>query len=114
MTAWDIHPAGVQGVVSRTASAAHGLETGGQQLQNALQSASAAGQSAPVNDALGHVAAMLTQSLQGAASRTSRAITGTVNATRAYIDGDMQMAADAQAAASSAPEPAMPGLSGPR
>ncbi|RAY11955.1 hypothetical protein DPM19_26740 [Actinomadura craniellae] len=43
--------------------------------------------------------------LTGLAQRTSRCVQGAVNATKAYLQGDLEMAAEAQRNAARAPEP---------
>lgn len=113
MPAWDIEPSGVQTVLVRTESAAHGIAAGSRGLQAALQAATSAAQSGPVSDALGALAEHVAASLQFASDRTARALGGTAKATRAYVTGDLTMAADAQQAAAAVSDPDLPGR-GPR
>lgn len=113
MAAWDIDPGGVAGVIAATQGIAREFETQAATLSAAIDGAGGECGSGLVAGALSELAAAQSVQVEGVYARTGACLTGAVNATNAYIDGDLQMAANAQAAATAAPVPDMPGL-GPR
>jgi hypothetical protein len=115
VTGWDIHPDGVQAVVTRVGTHTQTLSTAAKSFATNIQAAAQASGSSVVanalNDFLTHRAAELT----GLGTLIESAETGAVNATIAYLKGDEQMAANAQAAAAAAAGTAPPvTVRGPR
>ncbi len=99
MARWDIHPAGVRGVLTKVETHAESLGTSVKAFATSLESAgSACGQSI-VTAALGDFAKHRTGDLTAAGTRIKTAMTGTVNAVGDYLKGDLAMAANAQHAA---------------
>ncbi|MEV5277583.1 MULTISPECIES: DUF6507 family protein [unclassified Streptomyces] len=108
---WDVSPAGVSGVLQKTAHAAEAMSTAGTGMQTSLKSAaSSAGTISgpycgtappigPVGAALGEFMEHKAQELGYIAVRTGRSMQGAFDATTAYIHGDLQMAANKQAQA---------------
>jgi C4-dicarboxylate-specific signal transduction histidine kinase len=114
MTSWDIAPDGVRSVLSRTEAVAAEFETQMTDLNTALMGAATQSSSNIVAEALSGYAESAQADLGFVFTRTGACMTGAANATNAYLDGDLQMAADAQAAATAAPAPlaTMPGRGG--
>ncbi|MFF4509427.1 DUF6507 family protein [Streptomyces sp. NPDC001401] len=124
MTGWDIHPAGVYGVLSKTGTAAKDLSDAGSAMQGNLEeAASAAGtltsQYGPytstvglVGSALGQFAEHWGRDLQYIAERTSKSLHGADEATRHYLAGALEQAGNAQRAAAKEPTVHMPGEGG--
>ncbi|MFF1353325.1 DUF6507 family protein [Streptomyces sp. NPDC058297] len=116
MTAWDIDPAGVYGVLTRTGDQAEGLakagEALGEHVQEAAMSAGSLAQGyGPYVPGQGAVAASLGEylsaredSLVYLAARTWSSTQGAAKATQAYRDGSIEMAENAQAEAAKAPD----------
>ncbi|GAA3788397.1 hypothetical protein GCM10022403_023570 [Streptomyces coacervatus] len=121
MTGWDIHPAGVYSVLSKTATAAKDMSDAGSAMQGTLEeAASAAGtltsQYGPytstvglVGSALGQFAEHWGRDLLYIAKRTSKSLHGADEATRHYMAGSLEQAANAQQAAAKEPKVDMPG-----
>jgi hypothetical protein len=133
MTGWDLHPQGIQYVLTTTGTTASHLETYakdyGAHLQSAASSAgtiSADGGSGGASDGQGGkdggkaqgglVALALSQyaehamkDLQFIAARAGKSMQGAVDATTAYLNGDDAMAAEVQRKASM-PGVTMPGV----
>ncbi|GGO53675.1 hypothetical protein GCM10012287_40890 [Streptomyces daqingensis] len=121
MTGWDLDPQGIRGVLNSTGHAAEGLEkqakTFGKNLQSAAKSAgtiSAEGgggsggegaQGGLVALALSQFAERAVLDLKAVAQRAGRSMNGAVKATTEYLEGDLQMAAEAQRRASAASGP---------
>ena len=103
MSKWDIDPAGVAGVVTRTGEVAKGFETAATKYGDALEGAAGACGSEIVAGALVGFAQHTAAPMKAVVQRTTQALTGAVNATKAYIDGDLEMARTAQAHAAAAP-----------
>ncbi|GGQ71400.1 DUF6507 family protein [Couchioplanes azureus] len=103
MSRWDIDPPGVAGVVTRTGEAAKGFETAATKYGAALEGAAGACGSEIVAGALAGFAQHKAPAMKAVVERTGRALTGAVNATKAYIDGDLEMARTAQANAVAPP-----------
>ncbi|MFI9270246.1 DUF6507 family protein [Kitasatospora sp. NPDC052896] len=120
MGQWDIDPAGVGSVLSKTGTVADGLagqaKSYGEHLQSAAtsagglsqggQSGSGGGKGGGSQGPAGLVAVALAQFAQAVdgklnflADRTGKSMQGAVDATKAYLTGDLQMAQDAQSAA---------------
>ncbi|MDG9721532.1 DUF6507 family protein [Streptomyces sp. DH41] len=124
MTGWDISPSGVQGVLKETAQAAEGLSNTGKALQETLPSAAGSagtiqqggversGVQGPVAAALGEFFAAYQEKLMYVAVRTSNSLNGAADATNAYVKGDLNMAARAQANALKEPKIDLPGADG--
>ncbi|MEV6499372.1 DUF6507 family protein [Streptomyces prunicolor] len=121
MTRWDIHPAGVYGVLSRTGTAAKDMSDAGSAMQGNLEeAASAAGtltsQYGPytstvglVGSALGQFAEHWGRDLLYIAKRTSKSLDGADEATRFYLAGSLEQAENAQREAAKEPKVDMPG-----
>ncbi|MFJ2817073.1 DUF6507 family protein [Streptomyces sp. NPDC087294] len=124
MARWDIHPAGVYGVLSRTGTAAKNLSEAGSAIQGNLEeAASAAGtltsQYGPYTSTVGLVGSALSQLAQHwgrdllyIAERTSKSMEGADEATRCYLAGSLEQAANAQREAAKEPKIDMPGTDG--
>lgn len=100
MGTWDIDPPGVKGVVDRTITAAEGFETHLTTYGNNLSSAAKNGGSGIVATALQDFANHHEAGIKAMVNQTTKSLTGAVNATKAYVDGDLEMAANAQRNAS--------------
>ena len=96
MSRWDIDPAGVRSVVSRTIDHAEGFERQARSYETALGSAVEASGSQIVGQALVDFATHNAPAFQFLVDRTSRVLEGAVDATRAYLNGDLAMAEHAQ------------------
>ncbi|GAB1644200.1 DUF6507 family protein [Krasilnikovia sp. MM14-A1259] len=103
MTKWNLDPAGIRGVVERTGHQAERLEGAAKTYGEALQGAAESSGSNLVASALAGFAEHHKPTLEGMAQRAGRVLNGAVNATKAYMHGDLQMAANAQHAAVSPP-----------
>ncbi|MEU4767758.1 DUF6507 family protein [Actinosynnema sp. NPDC023794] len=117
MSKWDISPDGVRGVLARTQSVAADFEREMTSLNSALQGASAQSSSEIVAGAIAGFAEAKMRDIRFVFTRTGACLNGAAQATNAYLQGDLEMAANAQASATAAPDPrtTMPrGGSGPR
>jgi hypothetical protein len=126
VSSWDIEPDGVRSVVVKTGGVAQHLEGQARSYASHMQSAAAAagtlsqGGNAPHGGLVGLSLGQFAEATQGGlrylAERTTRSLQGTVDATKAYLTGDLQMAADAQHTAELPPgyDPATSRLRGPR
>src|SRR5688500_7944894 len=103
MSSWDIDPAGVQGVLARTREVATGFDTALRSMSSSVQGAASAGASGPVGAALAEFASSVTADVQAVFARTQAAMDGCAGAVNAYVAGDLEMAANAQASAAAAP-----------
>ncbi|MGW0766896.1 DUF6507 family protein [Streptomyces sp. NPDC002676] len=125
MTGWDIDPAGVISVLSKTRTAAKNLADAHSAMQDNLEeAASAAGtltsQYGPYTSTAGLVGSALAQFLQHwnpellhTAQRAANSINGADQATGFYIQGDLEQAANAQHKAAQEPKKIdMPGKGG--
>ncbi|MET9603981.1 DUF6507 family protein [Streptomyces sp. NPDC006512] len=120
---WDIKPSGVQGVVNKTVTAAGGFEKAGKSLQTALPDAakhagtiteggSTAGEGGgmgPIAAALGGLMDAHDQRLAFIGARTTASVNGAIAATTAYVQGNLDQAANAQAEALKEPKIDLPG-----
>ncbi|MFG2805920.1 DUF6507 family protein [Streptomyces massasporeus] len=123
MPAWDISPSGVQGVVSNVSDVMKVLDEIVQAYSGDVQgAATSAGTLAPGGAGGEHkgqtglVAAALAEFMEGTADelkfigeRVAKSVGGAVEATVAYRDGDLEMAAEVQRRASGLIRPDMPG-----
>lgn len=139
MTAWDIQPGGVGGVLKRASGSADRMAKAGQKMQEALPSAAAsagtiaegghegdgkpvkpgkdgkggeAGVQGPVASALGVFARQWSDDLKYISRRTASSLLGAQLATQAYVDGDLKMAASKHRDAINGIVPDMPGAQG--
>ncbi|MGW2746870.1 DUF6507 family protein [Streptomyces sp. NPDC001450] len=124
MTGWDIDPAGVYSVLSKTGTAAKNLSDAHSAMQDNLrEAADAAGtltsQYGPYTSTAGEVGSALAQFLQHwspdllyIAKRASRSMHGADQATGEYVKGDLEQAANAQHTAAQEPKIDMPGKGG--
>ncbi len=103
MSRWDIDPPGVAGVVERTAGRAQGFETARASIGAALGGAAGACGSEIVAAALSGFSGHIAPSVTAVVQQTGSILNGALAATRAYVDGDLEMAATAQANAATAP-----------
>ncbi|MFB7931984.1 DUF6507 family protein [Streptomyces sp. NPDC056039] len=122
MPAWDISPSGVQGVVSNVGDVMKVLDEIVQAYSGDVQgAATSAGTLAPGGAGGEHkgqtglVAAALAEFMEGTSDelkfigvRVGKSVNGAVDATVAYRDGDLEMAAEAQQRASGLVRPDMP------
>ncbi|CAM5512039.1 DUF6507 family protein [Streptomyces abikoensis] len=120
MTAWDISPSGVRGVLEKTTTAAEHMGKTGKSIQETLQKAavSAGTISGPYcgTAPLGPVASALSEYFKGwerdllyVAKRTGNSVNGAVQATNEYVKGDLKMAENKQREAIKEPVIEMPG-----
>ncbi|MFE9453366.1 DUF6507 family protein [Streptomyces sp. NPDC006739] len=121
MTGWDIEPAGVHSVLSKTRTAAKDMSDAGSAMQgNLREAASAAGtltdQYGPYTSTAGLVGSALakflehwTRDLLYIAKRTSSSLNGAEQATYHYVTGSLEQAANAQRAAAREPRVDLPG-----
>ncbi|MFE9764300.1 DUF6507 family protein [Streptomyces sp. NPDC005808] len=127
MTGWDLKPQGIQGVLKAAGETASHIETYatsyGEHLTSAASSAGTVsaegGGSGGEQPAGGLVALALSQYAEHAAvdlkfiaARAGKSLTGAVEATTAYLNGDEEMAAEAQRRALGVPDldPMKPGV----
>lgn len=96
MGRWDIDPAGVQSVVGRTSEVAKGFKSELKTYGTNLSSAAKSSGSGIVAKALQDFASHHESNIEDMVNQASRSLTGAVNATKAYVAGDMEMAANAQ------------------
>ncbi|MEN3356483.1 MAG: hypothetical protein V7637_465 [Mycobacteriales bacterium] len=114
MSGWDIQPAGVRGVVIRTQGVAGRFEGELKNVGSALRGAAANGSSQIIAGAISGFADHVTGDIEFAVRRTGAVLHAAVNATNAYLQGDLEMAGHAQAAATAAPSVEdLPGRRGP-
>ncbi|MDG9716852.1 DUF6507 family protein [Streptomyces sp. DH24] len=126
MTGWDLKPQGISGVLKTTGETASKFETYGKNFGDHLTSAaSSAGtisaegggggggekaQGGLVALALSQYAERASKDLQFVAARAGKSLQGVVDATTAYLNGDQEMAAEAQRKTLAAPKIDMPGV----
>jgi Family of unknown function (DUF6507) len=102
---WDIQPAEVQSVLARTQTTAEEFEGQMTRLNSALEGAAGQSSSDIVAKALvGFATEAAMPRLQFVFTRTATCLNAAAQAVNAYLDGDLQMAAHAQAAAVTAPD----------
>ncbi|MFI2430769.1 DUF6507 family protein [Streptomyces sp. NPDC018693] len=124
MTGWDIDVVGVYGVLSQSGAEARNLSDTGVAMQgNLAEAASAAGTitsqlgpytstAGPVGAALGEFLQRWSLDLRYVAERASRSLNGAGEAVGHYVQGDLAMAATAQAEAAKEPRLDLPGAGG--
>lgn len=105
MSAWDISPDGVRGVLTRTQGVATEFEGQMNSLNTAAQGAGSQCSSGIVGEAIAGFFDSAKSNIEFVFTRTGACLNAAAQATNAYIDGDLQMAANAQAAATAAPDP---------
>ncbi|MFD8855115.1 DUF6507 family protein [Streptomyces sp. NPDC057496] len=118
MTGWDLKPQGIQGVLKTTGETASKIQTHvtsyGDHLTSAASSAGTisadagsgggGGGGGKGEEAVGGLVALAlsqfaehtTGDLKFIAARAGKSLTGAVDATTAYLNGDLEMAAEAQ------------------
>jgi hypothetical protein len=108
VSSWDIDPSGVQGVVGRTEGVAKAFEGQMTKLEAALHGAAAQSSSGIVGEALVGFAEANKGQIHFVFTRTGACLHAAVQATNAYVQGDLTMAANAQKSAAAAPQPRPP------
>lgn len=99
MTTWSIQPEGVVAVLKDVNVCAEALGEALNGLQPAVGAAVTATQSAAIAEAMqSYFELEESPRITAMNERIGAAASGVVNATKAYVDGDLQMAADQQAA----------------
>ncbi|MDN3358846.1 DUF6507 family protein [Actinomadura sp. DC4] len=103
MSGWRIDPPGVKSVVTKVGGHVTDGHGGGDTLEHHfadfgvhLQNAGTGTASSPINTALKEFVEHYTPTLKGMATKTGSCVKGAVDATKAYIQGDLEMAAEAQ------------------
>lgn len=104
MAAWDIEPDGVAAVVAAARAVGTELATEATTIRADVDAAAGASGSGPVSAALADFAAAQSRHLDDVFTRAESCATAATRATAAYVAGDEEMAANAQAAARSVPE----------
>ncbi len=114
MSRWDIDPAGVRTVLTGTQNVAAEFDGQMTSLNAGIEGAAAQSSSEIVAAALAGFAEAAGTNIAFVFTRTGACLGGAANATNAYLDGDLEMAANAQASATAAPDPraTMPGRPG--
>ena len=114
MTRWDIDPTGVRTVLQDTETVATEFEGQMTTLNTGVEGAMTQSSSGIVGSALAGYAESATSDIEFVFTRTGACLDGAAQAANAYLDGDLEMAATAQAAATTAPDPraTMPGGGG--
>jgi hypothetical protein len=92
-------------VLGRTEAVATEFEAQVTTLDSALRGAATQSSSTIVADAVAGFAASATADIEFVFTRTGACLNAAAQATNAYLDGDLEMAANAQAAAAAAPDP---------
>jgi hypothetical protein len=108
MASWDIQLGGVQGVLTKVEGHANDLGTAANSVATDLENcANAIGESI-VAKALSDFANARAPELTAVANRITTAMTNTVAACTDYANGNLTMAANAQAVAAQTPQPPGP------
>jgi hypothetical protein len=112
---WDIDTAGVKSVLIKTGNVADDIEAQAKSYGSHLESAATSAgtltmggerpEGGPVGAALAEFAQRTRDDITYVAARAGKSIQGTVDATTAYVEGDLGMAADAQRETLKAPDP---------
>jgi hypothetical protein len=108
MTSWSIQPEGVIQVLKNVESEATELGSSLESMAGSLQAAAEGTQSGAISEALQGWMEVEGPNLKAVSQRINAAMTGAADATKAYIQGDLEMAANVQAAqvtAATAPPP---------
>ncbi|CAM3753199.1 DUF6507 family protein [Nocardiopsis rhodophaea] len=113
MSGWDINPEGVGGVL-QTVSGHLGDEEGTEGLTsdiksfgNHIETAAVKSDSGPIGTALHGFFDKYSEEMRAMASKTASAINGCGNAVSAYMDGNLEMAAEAQSNAGTVEDPGL-------
>lgn len=109
MSAWDVDPAGVRGVLARTQSVAGEFEGQLTAVSGAMESAAGNSASPIVAAALSGFAEAVQPQVRAVIARVGSALTGAATAVNAYAQGDLEMAATAQRNAAGVGQPDLPG-----
>lgn len=104
MAAWDLDPGGVAVVVAAARRVAATMDEVAAQIRSGVDGSAAVSGSEPVRAALADFLAAQIRHFDDVSSRAGSCATAATRATQAYVDGDEQMAARAQAAARTVPE----------
>lgn len=104
MAAWDIDPGGVATVVAATRGVAAAMNAEAARIRGGVDSAAAVSGSGLVRAALTDFVAGQARHFDDVSTRADSCVTAATRATEAYVGGDEQMAARAQAAARTVPE----------
>lgn len=96
---WKVDPAGVQTLLTSVSTEAEPIGTALGKVDGAVQGAATAAQSEVIAKAIEQFFTAVTPSITTIQQRIPAAIDGAAAATTAIIDGDEQMAAQAEAAA---------------
>jgi hypothetical protein len=96
-SAWSIDPVGVVAVLTSVKDKATLLGDALSSLEGDLTSAVQGSQSQAIADAVQAWMGTEAPGLEGVSTRITAAVTGASEATNAYVQGDLDMAADAQA-----------------
>ncbi|MFD3497613.1 DUF6507 family protein [Streptomyces sp. NPDC058676] len=125
MPGWDLNPQGISGVLKTTGETASDLEKYGKAFGEHLTSAATSagtisaegggegGEKAAgglVALALSQYAERASKDLQYVAARAGKSLQGVVDATTAYLNGDQEMASEAQRNTLAAPKVDLPGV----
>ncbi|SEF44209.1 hypothetical protein SAMN04489712_10134 [Thermomonospora echinospora] len=115
MTGWNIAPGEVANVVTTVggyigdADGGDGLVGQIEDFARHVEDAAMAASSMPIGTALKEYVTHTSPGLKGMVTKTASCVTGAVQATKAYINGDLEMAAEAQRNAVDAPAPRIGG-----
>ncbi|MET9472883.1 MULTISPECIES: DUF6507 family protein [unclassified Streptomyces] len=119
MTGWDLKPQGIQGVLKTTGETAGKIESYAKSYGKHLTSAATSAGTITAEDggeggekaggglvalALSQYAEHATTDLKFIAARAGKSLTGAVDATTAYLNGDLEMAAESQRKALGIPD----------
>ena len=108
MTSWSIQPEGVIQVLKNVEAEATELGSSLETMPASLEAAVTGTQSAAIMEAVQGWMEMEAPTLKGVSQRINAAMKGAADASKAYIQGDLEMAANVQAAqvtAATAPPP---------
>ena len=105
MTKWDISPSGVRGVLGQTHAVASQFDAQTASLDTALRGAVEQSASGIVGLAVQEFLKAKTADVQFVFARTEACMNAAAQATNHYLQGDLEMAANAQSAATAAPLP---------
>lgn len=97
---WDVSSVGVNGVLKKTGDEARGFQEATQTYVSGLENGAVSSGSQIVAAAITGFAEFNAPVLRSVVERVSRVLTGTVTATTAYLEGDLDMALEAQRSAS--------------
>lgn len=95
MAFWDVDPAGVRSVLGKTGEIARGFERDLAGLGQTAQEAAAQTDSLLANQALAEYVRSQQQDTTALVRRAAAALRGAAEATKAYVEGDQEMAANA-------------------